>query len=184
MRHYAASARNAPSCCLTASVWSPIRISAVAVDLNTLPLAALDRIEVLTDGASSTYGTDAIAGVINFITRREYQGITIGGDVQLPEEGGGEVYLANVLGGFGDLAKQGWNAFAGFNFRKQESFTGVERDFMRTSYIPSRGFNGLSPTTFPANYTQASTGGQRQSDVSELRAADVDTDSRGAAHWA
>ena len=131
--------------------------SAVAVDLNSLPLAALDRIEVLSDGASSTYGTDAIAGVINFITRREYQGITIGGDVQLPEEGGGEVYLGNLLGGFGDLTKQGWNAFGGFNFRKQESFTGVERDFMRTSYIPSRGFNGLSPTTFPANYTQAST---------------------------
>ncbi len=131
--------------------------SAVAVDLNTLPLAALDRIEVLSDGASSIYGTDAIAGVINFITRREYQGITIGGDVQIPEEGGGEVYLVNLLGGFGDLTKQGWNAFGGFNYRKQQSFTGTERDFMRTSYIPERGFNGLSPTTFPANYTQAST---------------------------
>jgi len=131
---------------------------AVAVDLNSLPLAALDRIEVLSDGASSTYGTDAIAGVINFITRRDYQGVTIGGDVQLPEDGGGEVYLANFLVGFGDMAKQGWNVFGGFNFRKQESFTGVERDFMRTSYIPSRGFNGLSPTTFPANYSQSSTG--------------------------
>jgi iron complex outermembrane receptor protein len=131
---------------------------AVAVDLNALPLAALDRIEVLSDGASSTYGTDAIAGVINFITRRDYQGITIGGDVQIPEEGGGEVYLVNLLGGLGDLTKQGWNVFGGFNFRKQEPMGGTERDFMRTSYIPSRGFNGLSPTTFPANYTQASTG--------------------------
>ncbi len=132
--------------------------SSVAVDLNTLPMAALDRIEVLSDGASSTYGTDAIAGVVNFITRKDYQGITVGGDVQLPEEGGGEVYLANLLAGIGNLASQGWNVFGGFNYRKQESMLGTERDFMRTSYIPSHGFNGLSPTTFPANYTQSSTG--------------------------
>ena len=131
--------------------------SSVAVDLNTLPMAALDRIEVLSDGASSTYGTDAIAGVVNFITRKEYKGVTVGGEVQWPEEGGGEVYLANVLGGIGSLASVGWNVFAGFNYRKQESMIGTERDFMRTSYIPEKGFNGLSPTTFPANYTQSST---------------------------
>ena len=128
--------------------------STVAVDLNALPLAALDRIEVLADGASSTYGTDAIAGVINFITRREYKGLAVGADAQLPQEGGGEVYLANILGGWGSLAKEGWNVFGGFNFRKQESMLGTERDFMKTSYIPSRGFNGLSSTTFPGNYSQ------------------------------
>ena len=49
--------------------------STTAVDLNTLPTSSLERIEVLPDGASATYGTDAIAGVINFITRKEYQGI-------------------------------------------------------------------------------------------------------------
>ena len=132
--------------------------SAVAVDLNTLPMAALERIEVLTDGASSTYGTDAIAGVINFITRKEYQGVAVGGEVQLPEEGGGETYIANVLAGFGTLASDGWNVFGGFNYRKRESLNGTERDFMQTSYIPSRGFNGLSPTTFPANYSQVVSG--------------------------
>jgi iron complex outermembrane receptor protein len=132
--------------------------SAVAVDLNTLPVAALERIEVLTDGASSTYGTDAIAGVINFITRKDYKGVTVGGEVQWPEEGGGEVYTANVLAGFGSLAKDGWNVYGGFNYRKQEPMLGTERDFMKTSYIPERGFSGLSPTTFPANYTQSSTG--------------------------
>ncbi len=131
--------------------------SAVAVDLNTLPMGALDRIEVLSDGASSTYGTDAIAGVVNFITRKDYQGVTVGGEVQLPEEGGGEVYIGNILGGIGSLASDGWNVFGGFNYRKQESLQGTDRDFMATSYIPSHGFNGLSPTTFPANYTQSST---------------------------
>jgi len=132
--------------------------SAVAVDLNTLPVAALERIEVLSDGASSTYGTDAIAGVVNFITRKEYKGVAVGGEVQLPEEGGGEIYVGNVLAGFGDLAKDGWNVFGGFNYRQQEAMYGTERDFMRTSYIPSRGFNGLSPTTFPANYSQVVNG--------------------------
>ena len=51
--------------------------SSVAVDLNTLPLAAVQRIEVLPDGASATYGTDAIAGVINFITPVSYTHLTL-----------------------------------------------------------------------------------------------------------
>ena len=78
--------------------------------------------------------------------------------MQWPEEGGGEVYTANILGGWGNLGKDGWNVFGGLNFRKQEPMLGTERDFMQTSYIPSRGFNGLSSTTFPANYSQSSTG--------------------------
>ena len=126
------------------------------VDLNTLPMAALDRIEVLSDGASSTYGTDAIAGVVNFITRKEYKGFAVGAEAQLPEQGGGEVYTANVLGGWGTLAKEGWNVFGGFNYRKQDPMGGTERDFSKTSFMPERGFNATSPTTFPANYSQGS----------------------------
>jgi iron complex outermembrane recepter protein len=128
--------------------------SVTAVDLNTLPTSSLERIEVLADGASATYGTDAIAGVINFITLKEYQGVTIGGEMQLPEQGGGEIYLANLLGGYGNLATQGWNVYGGLNYRKQQPLNGTERDFMQSSWIPSHGFNGLSPTTFPANYSQ------------------------------
>ena len=129
----------------------------VAVDLNTLPTAALERVEVLQDGASSTYGTDAIAGVINYITRKQYQGISVGGEMQLPEEGGGEIYLGSLLGGYGNLATQGWNVFGAFNYRKQQPLQGNERDFMESSYIPSKGFDGTSPTTFPGNYTQTGT---------------------------
>jgi iron complex outermembrane receptor protein len=132
--------------------------SSVAVDLNTLPTSSLDRIEVLADGASAIYGTDAIAGVINFITRKEYKGLTIGGEVQLPEESGGETYLFNALGGWGNLATDGWNAYAGVNFRRQQPLGGTERSFMQTSWQPQYGFNGLSPTTFPANYNQTVAG--------------------------
>ena len=49
------------------------------VDLNSIPLAAVDRIEVLKDGASSLYGTDAIGGVINFILRRDFTGVSVQG---------------------------------------------------------------------------------------------------------
>lgn len=129
--------------------------SSVAVDLNALPIAAIDRIETLSDGASAIYGTDAIAGVINFITRRDYKGFAVGAQAQIPEAGGGEIYSGTLLGGFGDLAKQGWNVYGGLSFRKQDPMKGTERDFSVTSYIPSRGFNGLSPTTFPANYSQS-----------------------------
>ena len=129
----------------------------VAVDLNTMPTAALERVEVLQDGASSTYGTDAIAGVINYITRKQYQGISVGGEMQIPEEGGGEIYVGSLLGGYGNLATQGWNVFGAFNYRKQQPLQGNERDFMQSSYIPSKGFDGTSPTTFPGNYTQTGT---------------------------
>ena len=129
----------------------------VAVDLNTMPTAALERVEVLQDGASSTYGTDAIAGVINYITRKQYQGVTVGGEMQIPEDGGGEIYVGSLLGGYGNLATQGWNVFGAFNYRKQQPLQGNERDFMESSYIPSKGFDGTSPTTFPGNYVQTGT---------------------------
>ncbi len=132
--------------------------SSVAVDLNTLPLAAVHRIETLPDGASATYGTDAIAGVINFITRKDYKGVTVGAEAQIPEEGGGEVYTANLLGGLGDLAKQGWNVYGSFNYRAGKPMGGNERDFSRSAFIPEHGFNALSPTTFPGNYSQSVAG--------------------------
>ena len=54
------------------------------VDLNTIPSAIVDRIEVLRDGASSTYGADAIAGVVNVITKKEIQGLHLGGSARCP----------------------------------------------------------------------------------------------------
>lgn len=132
--------------------------SSVAVDLNSLPLAAVERIETLPDGASATYGTDAIAGVINFITKKDYSGFTITADAQMPAGKGGDKYNASLLGGFGDLRKQGWNVYGALNVREQKPMRGTDREFSRTSYVPEQGFNGLSPTTFPANYSQTVNG--------------------------
>lgn len=132
--------------------------ASVAVDLNTLPLSAVERIETLPDGASATYGTDAIAGVINFITRKEYRGAEIGVQTQAPSGKGGDIHTGNLLFGFGDLAGKGWNVYAGVNLRQQRPMLGTDRDFSRTSYLPAQGFNALSPTTFPANYSQTVNG--------------------------
>lgn len=133
---------------------APNPFAVVGTDLNTLPLAAVARIETLPDGASAIYGTDAIAGVINFITRKDYKGGSVGVGLQKTEAGGGDVSTATLLGGIGDLAKQGWNVYGGLSLRKQDPMRGDERAFSRSSYQPQFGFNGTSPTTFPANYTQ------------------------------
>jgi iron complex outermembrane receptor protein len=128
--------------------------SSVAVDLNTIPMAAIDRIEVLTDGASATYGTDATAGVINFVMKNAFKGGNVDAAYAKTEAGGADVTTANLSLGIGDLARSGWNVYGAFNYRDQKPMSGIARDFMRTSYRPDLGFNGLSPTAHPANYTQ------------------------------
>ena len=75
-----------------------------AVDLSAIPLSAVDRIEVLRDGASAIYGTDAIGGVVNFILRRDYTGVEAALEYQDPqEEGGGKTRRYSLTGGFGSL---------------------------------------------------------------------------------
>ena len=119
-----------------------------APDLNMIPFAAIDRVEVLRDGASSLYGTDAIAGVINFITKRDYNGGQIAVGIDSPQHPGGLQRDANLGFGFGDLAKNGINVFGFLDFGSSQRITGAQRPF--NTRFPG----GLSPTPFPANYFQ------------------------------
>jgi iron complex outermembrane receptor protein len=132
--------------------------TATAVDLNTIPTVAIERIEVLRDGASAVYGTDAIAGVVNIITRKEYQGISVAGQGTWPSDSGGEQYSANITAGFGSLAQQGWNIFGGFSYNKQEELKSTDRSYTGTGLILDKGMAKTSGTTFPGNYSQSSTG--------------------------
>jgi outer membrane receptor protein involved in Fe transport len=79
--------------------------SGSAVDLNAIPMSAIARVEVLKDGASAIYGTDAMGGVINFITRKDYQG----GELNLyalgTQEGGAGKKSISASAGFGDIFK-------------------------------------------------------------------------------
>jgi iron complex outermembrane receptor protein len=119
-----------------------------APDLNMIPFAALERVEVLRDGASSLYGSDAVGGVINFITKKDYTGGTVTLGADNPQHDGGFANSANLGYGFGDLEKDGFNIFAMVDHQSQHRIGGEQRDF-NTRYP-----GGLSGSTFPANYYQ------------------------------
>lgn len=131
-----------------------------AVDLNAIPYGAVERIEVLQDGASAIYGSDAISGVVNFITRREYQGVSVNGSITLPTtSGGGDSWDLGITGGYGSLAEQGWNIFGSVTYRSQDALKSTDREYAKTSFIPSRGVNKTSGTSFPGNYVQSGLAG-------------------------
>ncbi|AMP14724.1 TonB-dependent receptor plug domain-containing protein [Collimonas pratensis] len=79
------------------------------VDLNNLPLAAIESVEILRDGASAIYGSDAVAGVINFKTKRNYQGYETSANLGTNEKGDGGTASASLTAGWGDLDKDGQN---------------------------------------------------------------------------
>jgi len=123
------------------------------VDLNIIPVAALDRVEVLRDGASAIYGTDAIGGVINFITKRSYKGRAVTVEVFEPgDSGGGDEERINLTGGFGDLNTDGWNFLGVLDFHHQSPLLATDRPFSRTGVRPEHGVSQTSGTPFPANF--------------------------------
>jgi iron complex outermembrane receptor protein len=131
------------------------------VDVNAISLNAIERVEVLKDGASALYGTDAVGGVVNFITRKDYKGIEVSAGTQQPEASGGKYYNASVAVGFGDLGKDRFNVFGNLSYDKQDAIKASQRQFAKTAYRPFApgapggpdpvAFNRLSSNAFPAN---------------------------------
>ena len=113
------------------------------VDLNQIPMAAVERVEVLKEGASSTYGTDAIGGVINFILRNNFTGLLASAGVDITEAGGGNIHRASLAGGLGNLDTDGFNLLATLSVTEAKKLAGNERSFVNT-FQPER---GLSPDT-------------------------------------
>ena len=90
------------------------------VDLNTIPDDIVDRIEVLRDGASSSYGADAIAGVVNIITKKSFQGVAGRVEAGVAERGFGANQRFTLTAGTGDLDEKGYNAYlSGFFYRSE-----------------------------------------------------------------
>jgi len=118
-----------------------------APDLNTIPLAAIDRIEILRDGASSLYGTDAIGGVINFITKKDFTGGEASAQYSSPQHPGGKSYQANVGFGRGEIDKDKWNFFGFIDMQHQDVVTTPQRPQFATA-------NKTSPTGFPGAWSQ------------------------------
>ncbi|TMJ10888.1 MAG: hypothetical protein E6G94_16840 [Alphaproteobacteria bacterium] len=129
---------------------------AAGFDLNALPIAAIERVEVLTDGASALYGSDAVAGVVNFITKRG----TTDGQVSVgysAPRGGAKETRFSVTKGLGDLDKDGWNVLASYAHDERTKLDSVKRDFASTGKVLfSNGgknyrFQQFSASPIPAN---------------------------------
>jgi len=115
-------------------------LSGSAVDVNQVPLAAIERIEILKDGASAIYGTDAIGGVINFIMKKNFQGIILNGFVDMPEEGDAPIYRLSGTVGYGDLDAQGFNIMGAVSKSWNSALFGKDRDFVNGNQ-PNRGLS-------------------------------------------
>ena len=128
--------------------------SGKSADLNSIPLSALDRVEILKDGASAIYGTDAIGGVINFILKREYTGLEVSGFVDATQNGGGDKVKANLLYGAGALDRDGYNFMVSLGVDSNSRLRGSQRSF-HNGYQPERGLAPDTTGTPYANVAQA-----------------------------
>jgi iron complex outermembrane receptor protein len=125
--------------------------SGSSVDINAIPIAAIERVEILKDGASAVYGSDAIAGVVNFILRKEYQGAEATASYGKPTKGaGGKDENASIYAGIGSLERDRYNAAIGFNVEHVTAITGSDRAFA-SRYNPTYGNDVTSGFSFPAN---------------------------------
>ncbi len=101
-------------------------------DLNAIASDAIDRIEILKDGASAIYGSDAIAGVINIILRKNYQGAQVKAGYTATENlSDRRTRNASVIYGFGDIEKNGFNTYLSIDANKRDGYTTAE---MRNLY--------------------------------------------------
>ncbi|HET6604691.1 MAG TPA: TonB-dependent receptor [Xanthomonadaceae bacterium] len=114
-----------------------------ATDLNTIPVAIIERIEVLEDGASALYGSDAIAGVVNIITRRNFDGAQVAVYYGQNEEGDGETTQVDVsFGGTGER----FDFFIGASYVEQQEI--FSRDREQSSFpVPGTGVTFGSSAT-------------------------------------
>jgi iron complex outermembrane receptor protein len=122
------------------------------VDLNSIPLEIVDRIEVLKDGASAIYGSDAIAGVINIILRKEFKGAALGATFGTSYKSDGNLTRLSGTAGFGDLAADKYNAFVTLEAAK----SGRIRQDTRDSYL---GTNKLDTVPETLGYYDQRLGG-------------------------
>ena len=99
------------------------------VDMNSIPDAIVERIDVLKDGASSTYGADAVAGVINIITKKQVKGLSLNASAGIAEHGDmGERRIDGTFG-YGDLDEQGFNVYVSGEYQKNDSLYSKDRGY-------------------------------------------------------
>ena len=113
------------------------------VDISNLPFAAIERIEILKDGASAIYGSDAIAGVVNIILKKSYEGASISADGGLSSHGDGSQFHLSGIWGLGNLDSDGHNFYVSAEYRKQNVIRYDDRPgiFTQTDFTSTGGIN-------------------------------------------
>jgi iron complex outermembrane recepter protein len=108
------------------------------VNVNTIPIAAIERIDVLKDGASSLYGSDAVAGVINFILTKSTTDVEVSASIGSPTtKGGGQNYKTSIVGGFGDLSKDRFNVTLSGTYEKDRPLFAKDREYAKSgNFLP------------------------------------------------
>lgn len=96
-------------------------------DLSTIPMELVERIEILKDGASSIYGADAIAGVVNIILKKSFQGVVVQATTGQSRYNDARQNKASLTGGFGDLATDGYNYMFNAEFSKSDLLQNSDR---------------------------------------------------------
>ena len=102
-----------------------------AVNLESIPLEAVERVEVLTDGASALYGADAVAGVVNFILKKNQTNGTAFYHASIPDQQGGDGWSAGFTKGFGDLKSDGYNLLFTYTHDVQNALWAAQRSASR-----------------------------------------------------
>lgn len=129
------------------------------VNLNTIPLGAIERVEVLKDGAAAIYGADAIGGVINFITRRDYTGVDLSASYGVSSRGDSDETTLGLTTGFGDLNKDRYNVLLNLNYFKRDPLMNLDRERTRSGdFRRFGGGNQLSTFAPTGNFVNPTTG--------------------------
>lgn len=119
-----------------------------AVDVNSIPVSALERIEILKDGGSAIYGADAVAGVINFITRKNFTGFEARVGYGVSSEGDAKEVPAGLVFGLGDYDSQGFNLLAALDFFKRDGLPRTARNITKSAnwsrFANGQGVDGRS----------------------------------------
>src|SRR6185369_9321702 len=128
--------------------------ASLVVDINSIPSAAIESVEIISGGASATYGADAMGGVTNFKMKRNFQGLSLNAQTSLTEEGGGrESTISALLGG--NFSDGKGNAMLGLSWTDRKALMAADRDFYTDGWADPNTPGGegipLSNIQFAAN---------------------------------
>ena len=131
-----------------------------AVNVNAIPLAAIERIEILKDGASGIYGSDAIAGVVNFILTKDFRGFDLSATAGQPSRsGGGKNNGLAAVFGYGDLNKDRFNVTVSASLEKETALFAKDRSFAKTgNQLPFIVAGATGQGNIEGSYVTAGTG--------------------------